>query len=363
MSTEWNQVKEVITNGWIIGPAVFVLWLFAAFILKVTAYRLMARVAVKSGRKWHDLAFSSINMPMQIFVIFIGLTIMSRIMPIGEEAAKYVSYASKIIMIVLGIVIADRLMRVLLIVLDYRAHAVHFSQGVIQGVLRGIVFVVGVLVLLGSMDVNITPLLASLGVTSLAVALALQGTLANLFSGLFLTMDPSIKVGDLVELENGERGYIEEIGWRSSRVRLRSDNIEIIPNSRLVDSVVMNYSGPETPLRIYVRCGVHYDSDLKHVQEVAMEVTRNVMERMKKTVDGTFEPRLRYEEFADSSINFCIVMRVRGYRASLEVKSEMIVSLHERFRSEGIVIPFPMRTLDIQPRHEELLQKIGCNPG
>jgi small-conductance mechanosensitive channel len=232
----------------------------------------------------------------------------------------------------------------------------HLSQGAIQGVLRGIIFIIGGLIVLDSLGVNISPLVASLGITSLAVALALQPTLSNLFSGLSISLDRSIRVGDLIELENGERGHIEDIGWRASRIRLISDNLIVIPNSSLVNSVLKNYEAPEAKTRIYVRCGVHYDSDLEEVETVTLKLAAQAAAEL-EAADENFKPLFRYEEFAGSSINFCLVMRANDYFGRLSLTHEMIKRIHRRFDEKGINIPYPLRTLDLQPKHEEMISR------
>jgi small-conductance mechanosensitive channel len=206
------------------------------------------------------------------------------------------------------------------------------------------ILVIGILIILGQLNVKIGPLLGALGIGGLAVALALQDTLSNLFAGIYMMVDRPITVGDFVKLESGEEGFVEEIGWRNTKVRMWANNIVVIPNSTLSQSVLTNYYLPRQELSVYIRCGVAYDSDLEHVERVCVEVGKEVMARVPGCqMDWT--PVVRFKEFADFSINFLVVLRVKDFAAQYLLGHEYMKALHRRFNEEGIEIPFPIRTV------------------
>ena len=222
------------------------------------------------------------------------------------------------------------------------------------------ILVVGILVALMQLDVEIGPLLAGLGIGGLAVALTLQDTLANLFAGIYMMVDRPVAVGDFVKLESGEEGFVEEIGWRNTKVRMWANNIVIIPNSKLSQSVVTNYYLPRQEMSVYISCGVAYDSDLEHVERVCIEVGKEIMERIPGSATD-WTPVVRFKEFADFSINFLVVLRVTDFSAQYLLGHEYMKALHRRFNEEGIEIPFPIRTVIMRPPapkeprlHEEL---------
>jgi small-conductance mechanosensitive channel len=206
------------------------------------------------------------------------------------------------------------------------------------------ILVLGILIILMQLGIEIGPLLAGLGLGGLAVALALQDTLSNLFAGVYMMVDRPVTVGDFIKLESGEEGFVEEIGWRNTKVRMWANNIVVIPNSKLAQSVVTNYYLPQQELSVYVRCGVAYDSDLEHVERVCVEVGREVMERVPGSA-ADWTPVVRFKEFADFSINFLVVLRVKDFAAQYLLGHEYIKALHRRFAEEGIEIPFPIRTV------------------
>lgn len=356
----WNDILSMLTTGWAGGIIIFILWLFLAFYLKRKTIKRLDAYVKKTKLKFDDLLLQALNRPLNMLIVFIGLSFMQKIMPLEGELNSYLNYATKIVLILTVMFLIDQIVKVLLIEFSRKSAFKHLSQSAIQGVVRGIILMIGLLIVLDSFGVNITPLVASLGIGSLAIALALQPTLSNLFSGLSVSLDRSIEIGDLIELESGEKGYVIDIGWRASRVKLRSDNIIVIPNTKLVDSIVINYDTQDTAMKIYIRCGVHYESDLEHVEKVVMEEVHKA-EKELAIADESFKSWFRYEEFADSSINFCVIMRAVDFSSHHILTSEMIKRLHKRFNQEGIIIPFPLTTLDIQPKHEELFKSMIGN--
>ena len=118
------------------------------------------------------------------------------------------------------------------------------AQSLSLSVLKVAIWIVGGLVLLASLGVSITPMVTALGIGGLAVSLALQDTLSNFFAGLHLVIEKPIRPGDFVKLEWGQEGYVATIGWRTTRLRMVSDDLVIVPNNKLTQSVVINYSRP-----------------------------------------------------------------------------------------------------------------------
>ncbi|NIM06104.1 MAG: mechanosensitive ion channel [Armatimonadetes bacterium] len=207
-----------------------------------------------------------------------------------------------------------------------------------------LILAVGILYILRMLEVDISPLLAGGAIGGLAIALALQDTLSNFFAGIYLAIDKPLSEGDFIKLESGEEGFVEEIGWRNTKVRLWANNIVVIPNSKLSQSVITNYFLPQQEMSVYVWCGVAYDSDLQRVEDVAVEVAKQVMQQ----VEGSsldWEPVVRWKEFGDFAITFVTILRVREFGVQYALASEFVKALHRRFKKEGIEIPFPIRTV------------------
>ena len=206
------------------------------------------------------------------------------------------------------------------------------------------IYLISGMLILDQLNISITPLVAGFGIGGIAVALALQPTLSNFFAGTYLVSGDVLSPGDYIELENGLRGYVVEVGWRSTRLRTAFNNLVIIPNSRLADSILTNYYGPTMEIGVIVECGVSYDSDLEQVERVAMEVASGVIEELPEA-KKPYDPWFGYEQFGDSNIDFWVWLEATDRLGAVKLKSELIKRLHKRFAEEGIEINYPVRKL------------------
>ncbi len=221
------------------------------------------------------------------------------------------------------------------------------AMGLVRKVGNVLLCIFGGLYLLRTAGADITPLLAGGAIGGLAVALAMQDTLSNLFAGFFMTIGRPVKAGDYIRLESGEEGFVDEIGWRNTKIRLLANNLVIIPNAKLSQSTIVNHFLPEPAVNVYVGCGVAYDSDLQHVEAVTTAVGREVLQRI-AGADAGWEPVVRWQEFGDSAVTFVTVLRATDFSAQYPLRSEFVKALHQRFRAQGIEIPYPVRTVVIK---------------
>ena len=218
------------------------------------------------------------------------------------------------------------------------------SSSIFINIAKGLILILGILIALQSIGISITPMLTALGVSGLAVALALQDTLSNLFAGIHLLVSGQINVGDYVSLASGEEGYVADITWRNTTLRQMGNNLVVVPNSKLSNAIIVNYSLPDPLLSVVVQVGVAYDSDLEHVERVTIEVARETMLKYGLDVEN-FPPFIRYHTFGDSSINFSVIMKSKEFGDKFALRHDFIKALHARYRQEGIEIPFPIRTV------------------
>ena len=205
------------------------------------------------------------------------------------------------------------------------------------------VYAVTLLVSLDTLGVSISPLLGGLGIGGLAVALAMQPTLGNFFAGTYVLSDGAIHIGDYIELNNGPSGYVIEVGWRSTKIRTWLNNLVIIPNSVLADTIVINTRSPDPAVNVMVTCGVSYSSDLAEVERVVMEVAQQVLDDSPDAASD--EPWFGYDGFGDSNVGFWVFVKARDRLGSFVVTNELIKRIHSRFAQEGIEINYPVRKL------------------
>ncbi len=218
------------------------------------------------------------------------------------------------------------------------------STGIFKGLTNFAIFSLGILFILQSFGISITPLITALGVGGLAVSLALKDTLSDLFGGINILLSKTMQEGDYVQLDNGYQGYVENVGWRYTTIRERANNIISIPNSVLSGSISKNFSSMDSAFRVPIQIGVSYDSDLDHVEKVALEVANDLYENL-DCISKSYKPAIRFREFADSSINFFIYFQGKNFGDHNTILNSYIKKLHKRFREEKIDIPYPIRTL------------------
>lgn len=218
------------------------------------------------------------------------------------------------------------------------------SSSIFVTLVRLGIYALGLLVLLQMLGISVTPLLTALGVGGLAVALALQDTLANMFAGLHIIGSRKVRLGDYIKIDSGEEGYVVDINWRNTSIRSLPGDVVVVPNAKLAGANLTNFYQPQRETGVIAKACVAYESDLEHVERVAIDVAREAMRTLGITIPD-FEPFVRFNEFADSAINFSVIMRVREYSDRYQLIHIFIKRLHQRFREEGIEIPYPVQQI------------------
>jgi len=280
-------------------------------------------------------------------LIVVGLWWLLDVAPLPPKVARAADRMLSLTGLVIAIIVVVKSILVILRNIAARYQPLGNIQAPVELVTKIILVAISGMLILDNLGVSLTPLLTTLGIGSLAVAIALQDTLGNAFAGLHIKADRPIEVGQFIRLDTGEEGYVERIGWRSTRIRMLPNKSAVVPNSKLVQSTIINYDLPDPEVAVLVQVGVHYDSDLKKVERVTCEVAKETM----RTVSGavpSFEPFIRYHTFNQSSIDFTVILRAQCFVDNYLIKHEFIKALQEKYRKEGIVIPFPIRTLELK---------------
>jgi small-conductance mechanosensitive channel len=212
------------------------------------------------------------------------------------------------------------------------------------------VVILGLLVLLNLQGVSITPILTALGVGGLAVALALQDTLSNLFAGFYVAVARQVRLGDYIRLNTGEEGYVTDIGWRSTSVRALANNMIIIPNSKLGQANVTNFYLPDKRVGVSIQIAVAFDSDPDQVERLLLEeaqtAAREIPGMLAEPAPGvSFDPG-----FGDWSLRFSLGYSVQEFADQFRVGPELRKRILKRLRLEKIDMPFPTRTVYLRGR-------------
>lgn len=333
----WWPPLAIVGAGLVVGLA----------IEHVVMRRLRAWAA---GTAWRgdDLVVGTIKGLPVLWATLIALHIAITQSPLGERTTRLLHTV-----LVLGLIVSATIlaMRILVSLIAMRAPT---GEGEARGasiftnITRITVVAIGLLVAFQSMGVAVTPILTALGVGGLAVALALQPTLSNLFSGIQILMTRKIRVGDLIRLSSGEEGVVVDITWRETTIRTLPNNLVMIPNASLATSLVTNYSLPQPEIGVTANLGVAYGSDMELVRRVTLEEAREVQRAHPMAIPG-FEPVVLVTGLGDFAINLLVVLRGKDFFAQGGMRSELFERLLARYAKEGIEIPFPTRTVLTRP--------------
>ncbi len=326
-----------------IRPLLFILvGLFAGIIAEKIIFNKLGNIITKKGIPGSEIIFGSLRrIPFTWFVLagFFGAILSYSLTEDVTTALQKIVIA--IFLFTITLVLA-RLAAGFINLFIQRTEGVPAS--LISNLIKSIIFLLGALIIFQTIGIEITPIITTLGITGLAVGLALQDTLANLFSGFYLLLSKQVKTGDYIKLESGQEGYITDITWRNINIEELAKNIIIVPNSKLASANFTNYHLPAKQLTLTMNVGVSYDSDLEKVEIVTVEVAKEVMQEIAPDLVAN-EPYIRFHTFNDFSIDFTLYMRVGEYFEQRIGKHLFIKKLHKRYKQEGISIPFPIRDI------------------
>ncbi len=342
-----NLLSELAFSGLVFGIAV----LIALFVHPLLT-RVAQGLAKRTETTLDDALVQAVGRPLVVFILvqgfFLALTV-TTVLDRWQDIIQRLWVASVIAVIFYGLQrVAATLLR------WYGEEVASKTRGQLdekllplaRRFLTVLIYSLGALLILDNLGISISPLLAGLGLGGLAVALALQPFLSNFIAGASVVADGSVGVGDFIEIQGGPQGEVTDIGWRSTKVRTSVGNLVIIPNSRVVDSIVTNYNSPTPEMNVFITCGVSYESDLGRVETVCKEVGWEVIRELPDAVVvKSFEPSVFFREFADSNINFMVVLRATNRVGTFTLQHEFIKRLHARFAQEGIEISYPVRKL------------------
>lgn len=304
----------------------------------------LSRWASATKWKWDEVVIAALRRGIPFWSLLLGLYLVVGLWRLPPHILDAVNRTLYILVWLSATLLAADLAARLVVLYGSQFAAAMPVTSLTENIARILIVGLGILMILNGLGISITPILTALGVGGLAVALALQDTLSNLFSGFYLTMARHIRVGDYVKLESGQEGYVEDIGWRATKIRMLPNNMVLVPNNKLAAAIITNYYLPSRELAVLVDVGVDYSSDLASVERITCEVASEVMRATPGGVPD-FKPFIRYHTFGEYSVNFSVVLRAKEFVDQYLIKHEFIKRLHVRYQQEGITIPFPTRTV------------------
>lgn len=331
---------EVILPFGIFGATFLACWLIRRLVL-----RALKAWTSRTGSRTGDVLFEALHGPTLIWALILSVHLAFQ----GSDLpVKYTHQVANVLLVLWVGSLTLMSMRIAGDLVRYQGSRIPGAMPVTtltQNLAQISVVILGLLIILAHFNVSIAPILTALGVGGLAVALALQDTLSNLFGGFYVAVAGQVRLGDYIKLNTGEEGYVTDIGWRSTTLRIPANNMIIVPNAKLAQAIVTNYYLPEKRMATNFPVTVNYDCDPDVVERVLQEVlVQSAGEIPGMLADPT--PSVAFEPgFVDAGMAFTANFHVTEFASQGPVRNELRRRVLRRFRAEGIAIPYPTRTL------------------
>lgn len=354
-------MNELVQWVWLV-PSIL---LVGAVIVGLFAERYLMRwLGVLARRtKWQadDIAVNALRGVLFTWCVLLGTSIAAAAAPLTERTLSITHHVLFIVAVWSVCVVVSRIISSLIGRGMHGQGLPGGSSSIITNLTALVTYLIGGLIILQTLGISITPVLTALGVGGLAVALALQPTLGNLFAGLQLIASRQINNGDYVKLQSGEEGYVVDISWRNTVLRSLGGNVIVVPNAQLAAAIITNYHLPSKQMSIGVDMSVIIGSDLERVEAVANEVSRTVMRRLQPTITD-FEPSLRFNGIRKGNVDLSVGLRVAEFTDQYVLKHEFIKAITAAFARNGISMPPPRRAVyihndDTDQQHGEIIDR------
>jgi MscS family membrane protein len=352
-----EQISTLLQNQYIKAFAILIGFLIGAQVSVYIFERIVVRFTKKTKTRIDDLITQKVRKPIFYLIILFGLKLSLMSLSLTEFQQTALNNIIYTLIILLVTFAAVGLADILITEWGKRFAAKTKSQiddalvSLFQRAAKVVIYVLGILYALDVWGVEVGPLMASLGIAGLAIAFALQSTLGNIFGGISLLIDKSVKVGDRIQLETGESGIVVDVGLRSTKIKTWTNDVLVIPNGKLADSQVQNFLLADKEgrkARVDVEFGVEYGSDVDHVEKVVVNAISKVKNSLKEP-----KPTADFLEMGDSALLFKAKFWVKDISERYGAKIEANKAVYNALNKENIVIPYPQMDVHIKKEHTE----------
>jgi small-conductance mechanosensitive channel len=330
----WNQIltKSLL---WVESVILFAFIFIIGFLFKRYVARLIQNLLAKVGLVLNDKIVVMTRTYVSLWFFLIALYVSILKSPLNTKSiiigrVFYVVFAFSIVTLIASIV--------------FKFLQRTIQERIASNILKFFITLIGLVLILNQVGVKLTPILTALGIGSVAVALALQDTLANLFAGINILASKQIAKDDYIKLDSGQEGRVVEVNWRTTLIKEIYNTTIVIPNSKISSAIVSSYHFKKSEVTGSIVCSIAYGSNLDRVEEVAKYAAKEIMNKY-DSASKIYEPVVQFTDFAESSINFILYFRVKTVYAKAFIKSEVLKNLYRKFNDEGIEIPFPQRVV------------------
>ncbi len=335
-------------NPWVQGAAVILITFTAASFVTWILFKLLRRLFSSARFNIDEHVILMLRPPIYYTLLAAGVYAGIDLMPLSERldlmTGRSIRTVGALVWVVFFMRLASLSLRRLADLSYTHTFIQHRTFSLFDNAAKILIFGVGIYAFFVIWKIDMTAWLASAGIIGIAVGFAAKDTLSNLFSGVFILADAPYKVGDYVVLDHGDRGKVMNIGLRSTRILTR-DDIEItIPNSIIGNSTIINQSGGHhVKMRLRVKIGVAYGSDIDAVRSILMEIAYN-----EEAVCPQPEPRVRFRSFGASSLDFELLAWIDNPELRGLAMDKLNDAIYKRFAAEKVEIPYAKQDLYIR---------------
>lgn len=348
----WQQ--EIVKTY--IVPLIFISGsLILGFLFQKIIVQKLQKISVHTRWKGDDIFIAALSKIVSIWFFLAGLYAAFLEIPVDDKL-RMLLYQILLILFILSLgYFLSRISGDVYKVYSSQLPGIFSSNSIFPVLTKILIFALSALIILQTLGISVTPLLTALGVGGIAIALALQDTLSNLFSGLYILATKEFRPGDFIQIHPGMEGFIQDISWRNTTIRTISNNLIIIPNSKIASETVINFSKPSKELSVVVEMVTGYESDLEKLEKIILEEAAAIM---KKTEGGVpeYQPALYYQSFTEVSIHFIVILRAKKFTDQYLLKHEFMKAAHARLQKEKTGLLLSQDLLALQ--QEKILLEI-----
>lgn len=325
----------------------FVLSLVALLVLRTFSLRWARGLANRTASPLDNVVIDSLRYPSIFWAAAVSIEAALAFSEVSEDFREAFGKGVGVLVIFsMTLVVANVASGVLSVRLNADTGTAAAS-GIARALVRGFVLIAGVSAVLHNLGVSVGPLLTALGVGGLAVALALQDTLGNLFAGIHLLLEKPFAIGHFVRIEGGDEGWVQDIGWRTTRLLTLADHTVVIPNSKIAGSKIINMNLPDPKVRVERQVGVSYASDPADVERVLLDELQKLVRELPGTIADP-PPDVLLEGLGPYSLQYTVRFYVKQFSFERPTSHVVMTRLVTRLRAEQIEIPFPYQVVEVR---------------
>lgn len=335
----------------LIPLALFAGTILAGLIMRRFLFRIVRNWAAGTDSHLDVVVTQSLRGPIVLWSIILGLHLATQHSRIPARHLRYVPEILSALGVLAVTIALSRLAGNAVRFYGEHVKGVQSVTTLTQKMAQIVVLLIGLVWLLRVVfDISLTPVLTTLGVGGLAVALALQDSLSNLFAGFYVSISGLVRIGDYIKLNTGEEGYVQDINWRCTTMRTINDNLVVVPNNKLGQAIFTNYYLPEPRMGLSIAIGVGYDSDIDRVDRILLEETIAAAASISGLLTDP-APNIRFNPGpGDWALVFQVNFNIGQFADQYLVQSELRKMLFKRLLREGITMPFPTSTVLLETK-------------